>query len=540
MKKRPDSVLALAAAAGDKRAFGELADRHSERARRVAMRMVGNYDIACELVQEALLQAYLGLSTLREPAYFGAWLVGIVQNVCRTHLRSQRRLDMASDWLDEAERFADETLDPVAQLEAQERRDVVQAAIAALSPKNQVATWLYYIEAMSVDEVAQTLNVSTNAVKGRLYQARKQLYNELAPTFAVPRLRRTTNKSMLQERAKTMSTISTVKILRSMPSGNQILYLIDTENHRYLRIWIGTHEGEQIRLQLEGTPTARPMTYRYFADFLQAMEIQLEAVTVARLHETTFYAISHFRNDKTVKELDGRPSDAIGLALQTGSPIYVDDELMANNGEALPGDISVDEWLAGEIERIRQEQLAAAGLHLELMKAESDQFTTYARVALLGATGLAHFFHHNYVGTEHLLWGLINENGGLATQMLYEVGVTTPTLNQVAIARLGMVPKTVEIEEMMAPKTVEKKGIEGASGDPIVPTPQFVPRLMQVIELAKAAKVETHAEQIGTEHLLLGILREGGGMAVTLLQDLEVDLQALEREVLDAIAGATQ
>jgi ATP-dependent Clp protease ATP-binding subunit ClpC len=54
-----------------------------------------------------------------------------------------------------------------------------------------------------------------------------------------------------------------------------------------------------------------------------------------------------------------------------------------------------------------------------------------------------------------------------------------------------------------------------------------------VLELAEAAKLETHAPLIDTEHLLLGILREGGGMAVTLLQDLSVDLAELERQLLD-------
>lgn len=91
MSKTSDRELVLAVNAGNKQTFGALADRHTNRARRVAMQMVGNYDVACELVQEALLQAYLSLSTLREAAHFGAWLIGIVQNVCRTHLTAQQR-----------------------------------------------------------------------------------------------------------------------------------------------------------------------------------------------------------------------------------------------------------------------------------------------------------------------------------------------------------------------------------------------------------------------------------------------------------------
>ncbi len=120
--------------------------------------MVGDADLAQEIVQETLLQAYLGLSTLREPAHFAAWLIGIAQNVCRTHLRARRRLRLGDANVDEVDWAAvDAVADPVAQLERQEEIHLIQQAIAALSPKNQAATWLYYIEAMSVEEVAQSL-----------------------------------------------------------------------------------------------------------------------------------------------------------------------------------------------------------------------------------------------------------------------------------------------------------------------------------------------------------------------------------------------
>ncbi len=537
MRAASDADLVLAAGNGNKEAFGALADRHTNRARRVAMRMVGNDDVACELVQEAVLQAYLGLSTLREPAYFGAWLIGIVQNLCRTHLRAQQRLSLTPDWPAEADLLADASLDPLTQLEEQERRDLVLQAIAALSPKNQVATWLYYIEAMSIDEVAQTLEVSPNAVKGRLFQARKQLHTMLGPiftaTYGITRLHPATEHNS-KKKGKTMATISKVKVLRSSPTNNYVLYLFDTENQRYLCIWIGPYEGEQIRLQLSGLPTIRPMTYRYFADFLQTMEIQLESVIVARLHETTFYAVSRFRNGEVIKELDGRPSDAIGLALHTGSPILIDEELMAQHGKSLTDEevdsdalsplakIDLERWFMNKIERVRREQLTVAGWNADLFEDEKTRFTTHARIALLNALGLAQFLHHNYVGTEHLIWGLTNHQEGGAAQLLHTVGVTSITLDQAATARLGSLPLTVE-----------GRKLDAESADPTTPAPHLVPRVLQVLELAEAAKAETNAAQIDTEHLLLGILREGGGMAVTLLQDLSVDLAGLERQLLD-------
>ena len=471
-----DAELVLAAGNGNKQAFGALADRHTNRARRVAMRLVGNYDVACELVQEALLQAYLGLSTLRDQAHFGAWLTGIVQNVCRSHLRAQRR-HLAADWPDDAELLADATMDPVALLEEQERRALIVQAVAALSPKNQVATWLYYIEAMSVDEVAQTLKVSPNAVKGRLFQARKQLHAELAPffspAFGAPQLR-PIEQTSVQQRKTMMATISTVKILKNAPTNHYILYLFDAAGQRYLRIWIGDHEGEQIRLQLEGTPITRPMTYRYFADFLQAMAIQLEAVRIARLHEFTYYAVTQFRNGALVKELDARPSDAVGLALHAGSPIFVDEELIAAQGEALPNGVTVEHWFTSEVDRKQLEQLTVAGWQAELFKEGEARFTQRARNALQQAVAMAQSFGDNYVGTEHLLWGLTSERDGLAAKLLYGAGVTPITLNQAAIARFGAPPPT-----------------EIRAGSSTGAMPQLVPRVIQVLELANVTREET-------------------------------------------------
>jgi DNA-directed RNA polymerase specialized sigma24 family protein len=120
-----DQELVSATLGGDKRAFGTLADRYNQRAYRVALRMVGDADLAREMVQETLLQAYLGLSTLREPVYFGAWLLRIVQNVCHLHLRSHSRLRHAVDWSAAADWLVDDgAIDPFTQIDRQEEANL--------------------------------------------------------------------------------------------------------------------------------------------------------------------------------------------------------------------------------------------------------------------------------------------------------------------------------------------------------------------------------------------------------------------------------
>jgi ATP-dependent Clp protease ATP-binding subunit ClpC len=83
-----------------------------------------------------------------------------------------------------------------------------------------------------------------------------------------------------------------------------------------------------------------------------------------------------------------------------------------------------------KIERVRREQLTVAGWNADLFEDEKTRFTTHARIALLNALGLAQFLHHNYVGTEHLIWGLTNHQEGGAAQLLHTVGVTSITLDQ--------------------------------------------------------------------------------------------------------------
>lgn len=532
MVEQSNSMLVAAVRAGDKTAFGTLVNRHETMAQRTAMGMVRDYDLACELVQEATLQAYLGLDTLQDPTRFGAWFHGIVRNLCRTTLRQRRvtllSLDAVDDISTHHELFATElTVDPAAQIEVAEQRAWIQDAIAALSPKNQTATHLFYLEGMSIEEVATVLNVSQNAVKGRLFQARKQLRAELTPLFA-PILAKTKGATQdrfaIQERKK-MATISTLKALKAAPNDRHVLYLFDTENRRYLHMWIGSHEGEQIRFQLEGKASMRPFTFHYFADFLQAFEIHLEEIRIARLHQFTFYAITQFRKGTIVKELDARPSDAIALALHTGSPIYVEDELMTQQGEVLPDNVTVNAWFAAETKRVRQEQLDRINWQTEFFKKGDARFTQRARVALHGAIDWARAFNHNYVGTEHLLFGFFSDNAGIAAKVLQQHGIALETLYHAAKERL-------DLPEQL-PKLPETLG--GGEVSP-TQTPPIVPRSIQVLELAEAAREEMAHQYIGTEHLLLGILREGEGMAVTLLQDQQADLASWEREIVEMLS----
>ncbi|BAZ25152.1 group 4 sigma-70 RNA polymerase sigma factor G [Kalymmatonema gypsitolerans NIES-4073] len=90
MSQQSDLELIFLARQGNKAAFGRLVLRYQPMAQRIAKRMIGNEDLAQELVQDAMLQAYLSLEKLHDPKRFKSWLYGIVLNICPNNLRRRK------------------------------------------------------------------------------------------------------------------------------------------------------------------------------------------------------------------------------------------------------------------------------------------------------------------------------------------------------------------------------------------------------------------------------------------------------------------
>jgi DNA-directed RNA polymerase specialized sigma24 family protein len=91
MEEKTGASLIALARCGNKQAFSELIERYQAMAQIITLRLVGNIDIAREMAQEAMLQAYLSLDHLRDDARFKGWFYGIVLNVCRSYLREQKK-----------------------------------------------------------------------------------------------------------------------------------------------------------------------------------------------------------------------------------------------------------------------------------------------------------------------------------------------------------------------------------------------------------------------------------------------------------------
>ncbi|MCI7125963.1 MAG: ATP-dependent Clp protease ATP-binding subunit [Agathobaculum sp.] len=145
-----------------------------------------------------------------------------------------------------------------------------------------------------------------------------------------------------------------------------------------------------------------------------------------------------------------------------------------------------------------------------------NRFTERAQQALTLAQEAACSFGHSYIGSEHLLLGLLREGGGPAAKALTAAGVTDEALS-------------AQIEAL------------SGRGAPDAAAPQgMTPRTKRIIELAIQSAAQMGSGYVGTEHLLLGILREGQNVALTALNNLKVSTQTLAERLSDALGGARQ
>ena len=183
----PDADAALVALStkGDLDAFESLVVRHQKRMLNIAFRLVGDYDEACEVVQDAFVSAYKNIGAFRGDAKFTTWLTSITLNLSKNRLKAMRsRLDPVSYSLDDPVRTDDGELtrdlpskEPSAldRLEKQDIRSRVQDCIKALEPEYREVIVLRDMQDFSYDEIGGMLKLREGTVKSRLFRAREAI-----------------------------------------------------------------------------------------------------------------------------------------------------------------------------------------------------------------------------------------------------------------------------------------------------------------------------------------------------------------------------
>jgi len=142
-----------------------------------------------------------------------------------------------------------------------------------------------------------------------------------------------------------------------------------------------------------------------------------------------------------------------------------------------------------------------------------ERFTDRARRVVVLAQEEARMLGHNYIGTEHLLLALIHEDRGVAARALTELGISLAATRQA-------------VEDIIG------RGTQAPSGH--IP---FTPRAKKVLELSLREALQLGSDYIGTEHILLGLIREGDGVAAQVLVASGVDLNRARQQVIQLLHG---
>jgi ATP-dependent Clp protease ATP-binding subunit ClpA len=142
-----------------------------------------------------------------------------------------------------------------------------------------------------------------------------------------------------------------------------------------------------------------------------------------------------------------------------------------------------------------------------------ERFTERARQVVVLAQGEARALRHNYIGTEHLLLGLLREEEGLAARVLESLDIT--------------------VEEVRAQVArIVGQGDEVTTGQ--IP---FTPRAKKVLEISLREGLSLGHNYIGTEHILLGLVREGEGVGARVLRDFDADAETIRNEVIRRVSA---
>jgi bifunctional DNase/RNase len=126
-------------------------------------------------------------------------------------------------------------------------------------------------------------------------------------------------------------------------TNNRVVLLKEVAGDRYLPIWIGEFEAHAIAMELQGVESPRPLPYDLMRALIGELQGSIEHVVVNDLSKDVFYARVVATVDGRTIELDSRPSDAIALAVRSGSTIYVEDEVMDRAGVNLDDEDSAIE-----------------------------------------------------------------------------------------------------------------------------------------------------------------------------------------------------
>src|SRR5579859_4161023 len=162
-------------------------------------------------------------------------------------------------------------------------------------------------------------------------------------------------------------TVDSVRI--NLATQQRVVILKVTQQERYLFIWIAQPEAYAIAVELQGTPTLRPLTHDLLKNVISKLRANIVSIVISDLVDEVYYAHITLETAGTDIEIDARPSDAIALAVRTKTPIYVEDSILERAGVTLTQEEKSEKPVAEAEEAEPKTQ----------SEAESVEFTTESK-----------------------------------------------------------------------------------------------------------------------------------------------------------------
>ncbi len=324
MEEQPDARLVEQTLFDNKEAFTVLVERYHLMSLCIVKRYVANEEVARELVQEALLQAYLSLHQLRDGNRFKNWFYGITLNICRNWLRQQKNSAVLYAMAQEVDQAL--SSNPEEVLLEQELRHIVSEAVAVLTPGNREVAQLFYYEDLGLQEIARQKNLSLAAVKNRLYKSREQLraylqtqYPELATRVMRANRRRKT----------TMIPVAVAKVENLKLSNTSMVVLVDEQKKRAIPLLYSNPREPELYKSLQKNAVVESLTMDFIVNVIRGLGGTVEGMEIDTLQEEIIYARLRLHSRKgKCSTINTRLDDALPLALRLSVPISIAEELM--------------------------------------------------------------------------------------------------------------------------------------------------------------------------------------------------------------------
>ena len=334
---------------GDKIAYSSLFYGHYNYCFAKALKIIGDSDVAKDLVQESFIEAYFCIGNLKDKSAFKPWLGGIVKNVCKNYLRIHSRQFKSLKQYVECQH----------DIEAQEDGKIIEIitqAIGTLSKPSGDIIFAFYYDGKSILDISSEFGITPALTKVSIHRARKELKAIIEKTSGV---------EYYKTYHKNKKAMKQVKIIDLIPSSNDlkawIIALHEEELNLVLPIVITTELAAAMAAGIKGIVLSRPLTHHLLAEVLSTNGIQPESACITNIENGIYHSVLKVKGQHGLQEYDARPSDAINIAIRFGCPIFVSQAVIKKAGIQIPEKFSnqppLEKGITQLIQYIENEQL---------------------------------------------------------------------------------------------------------------------------------------------------------------------------------------